>query len=583
MNPRQWHELPAPLQLLRLSGFRRQLREQNLHDTFEAGGEQPRRPAKNRPAYRTYDGSGYDPDDTDMGAAGTRFDRNVPVETTHPDPMPDLMTPSPREVSRHLLARDSFIPARSLNLLAAAWIHFQNHDWFSHGRNPVSAPLEVPLAGDDPWPERTMLVRRTRPDPVPHEGAAAPTYQNTVTHWWDGSQLYGSSESVARRLRAGEGGRLAMDGDRLPEETDDHASGGLPGIDMTGFADNYWVGLSLLHTLFAREHNAICAMLARAHPSWDDERLFQTARLVNAAVMAKIHTIEWTPALLDSPGLRLAMRTNWHGVVGSVLRRRTPWRFGENEVLSGILGSPMNHHGSPYAITEEFVSCYRMHPLIADEWRIHSHLRGEYIDTTDFEPLQGHSTRTAVDKYGMSDLFYSFGIGHPGAITLHNHPDALRNLRNMFGEHIDLGAVDVLRDRERGVPRYAAFREMLGREPVTSFQDITPDQRIAAELAEVYDGRVDRVDTMVGMYAERPPAGFAFSDTAFRVFILMASRRLKSDPFFTDLYNAEVYSPEGLAWIERATMTGVLLRHHPELAPALAGTRGAFGPWRRLS
>lgn len=30
-------------------------------------------------------------------------------------------------------------------------------------------------------------------------------------------------------------------------------------------------------------------------------------------------------------------------------------------------------------------------------------------------------------------------------------------------------------------------------------------------------------------------------------------------------------------------MTGVLMRHHPELAPALTGVSGPFGPWRRLS
>ena len=41
---------------------------------------------------------------------------------------------------------------------------------------------------------------------------------------------------------------------------------------------------------------------------------------------------------------------------------------------------------------------------------------------------------------------------------------------------------------------------------------------------------------MVGLYAEPLPKGFGFSDTAFRVFILMASRRLKSDRFFTRDY-----------------------------------------------
>ena len=38
---------------------------------------------------------------------------------------------------------------------------------------------------------------------------------------------------------------------------------------------------------------------------------------------------------------------------------------------------------------------------------------------------------------------------------------------------------------------------------------------------------------MVGLLAETPPEGFGFSDTAFRIFILMASRRLQSDRFLT--------------------------------------------------
>ena len=75
------------------------------------------------------------------------------------------------------------------------------------------------------------------------------------------------------------------------------------------------------------------------------------------------------------------------------------------------------------------------------------------------------------------------------------------------------------------------------------------------------------------MLAEPLPPGFGFSDTAFRIFILMASRRLKSDRFFTNDYSPDVYTPEGLAWVESNTMVDVLLRHHPELAPALDGVR----------
>ena len=53
----------------------------------------------------------------------------------------------------------------------------------------------------------------------------------------------------------------------------------------------------------------------------------------------------------------------------------------------------------------------------------------------------------------------------------------------------------------------------------------------------------------------------------------MASRRLKSDRFFTNDYTPEVYTPEGIDWVESNTMVDVLLRHHPELGPALEGVR----------
>ena len=105
---------------------------------------------------------------------------------------------------------------------------------------------------------------------------------------------------------------------------------------------------------------------------------------------------------------------------------------------------------------------------------------------------------------------------------------------------------------------------------------------MARELREVY-GDVERVDTMVGMFAETNPTGFAFSDTAFRVFILMASRRLNSDRFFTTDFTPEVYTPAGMKWIDDNEMTDVILRHFPGLRPQLRGLDNAFVPWPKAS
>ena len=88
------------------------------------------------------------------------------------------------------------------------------------------------------------------------------------------------------------------------------------------------------------------------------------------------------------------------------------------------------------------------------------------------------------------------------------------------------------------------------------------------------------VDLMTGLYAEPLPPGFGFSETAFRVFVLMASRRLKSDRFFTDDYRPEVYTEFGIDYIKRNSMLSVLRRHYPQLGPALSGVKNAFHPWK---
>jgi hypothetical protein len=223
-----------------------------------------------------------------------------------------------------------------------------------------------------------------------------------------------------------------------------------------------------------------------------------------------------------------------------------------------------------------------MHPLIPDEVDFYSLEGNRFLMRKNFFEISGNRTRALNDAMSMDDLFYTFGITYPGAITLHNYPRFLQHLVRDNGEVLDLAAVDILRDRERGVPRYNHFRELLGKDRVKSFDEITSNKVWADELREVYQNDIDSVDLMVGLFAEDLPSGFGFSDTAFRVFILMASRRLKSDRFFTKDYRAEIYTQWGLEWIDRSSMVDVLLRHYPALAPSLEGVTNAFAPWKKV-
>ena len=137
--------------------------------------------------------------------------------------------------------------------------------------------------------------------------------------------------------------------------------------------------------------------------------MFQQARLINAALMAKIHTIEWTPAILPHPIIKTALKTNWHGTLGD-LQKVFPG-INDNELLGGIPGSPTDHHTAPYTLTEEFVAVYRMHSLMPDDYtvRVGATRSSASSAAGDVRPGGARCSRVL-----LRDLFYSFGVAHPG-------------------------------------------------------------------------------------------------------------------------------------------------------------------------
>ena len=128
-----------------------------------------------------------------MGAAGTHFGRNMPA-------FPSADGPAPEDVSRELLARREMIEADELNLLAAAWVQFEVHDWMQHRQRRHHRPGLPPLVETD----------RSRKD--------APRFVSDQTHWWDASQLYGVHPRFTQSLRT-TGGRVKETAARLHVHT----------------------------------------------------------------------------------------------------------------------------------------------------------------------------------------------------------------------------------------------------------------------------------------------------------------------------------------------------------------------------
>ncbi len=706
--------------------------------------------------FRTLTGICNDIENPLMGSTGQLFARNVQFEATFPDLGKDplarnrhsyrlgLLQPDPQVISRKLFSRPespndtchagrglpgysaaaecAYKKAPAFNVLAAFWIQFMTHDWFSHleeGHNSsgttamgcatqLAGGVEKPLTPEEIAKlacrpndriDKSYIAEESVPptftdkDRKERLARAYKTTRNTVTAWWDASQIYGYDKTSRRRVkrdpkdpskllsvsvgrRAGEGERLGY----LPLfDSSDPINPQWAGQEAAGFPDNWTIGMSFFHNVFAREHNVFVDEFRKktaAAPEEDsglrnparpdekipykkvgDEEIFEVARLVISAEIAKIHTIEWTPQLLYDEPLYLGMNANWNGllpgdefikrisekVAEGLAKSNDPRTAGWYSLLAsgpGIFGmgngacpgetilaknarglakpecvnGGTHHFGSPFNFPEEFVTVYRLHPLVPDlieyrEWNKEPNAIRYKIPVVD--TFRGRATE-AMRARGLANWALSMGRQRLGALTLQNHPRFLQNLElprlHSATGKIDVAALDIIRDRERGVPRFNEFRRQYGLKQLTSFDDFVIEphvvksssarperdaedssaraeqERLVGILREVYgqhkcdaskiitesqrnddgskindclgqkDGtmvdNIEDVDTVVGWLAEfARPHGFAISETQFQVFILNASRRLFSDRFFTSSFRPEFYTRFGVDWV----------------------------------
>lgn len=628
--------------LLALKKIRENLFDKNLHDPHVdySGYKSVSCNKKESQIYRTADGTCNDLKRPHAGAAGVAFGRNVPPQFIDKDANRKIMSPDPSRVSEVFFTRDEFKPVPFLNMLAAAWIQFMNHDWLTHGKNEVEKPYEVKQAdGTVKYVDRTQENRVSKSK---FKSAFSKVTLNDVTHWWDASQIYGSSYDEQKVLRSFSDGRMRTEvyngRELMPKRTDFNVSSNRQnqGYEETGFKDNWWIGLGILHTLFVKEHNAIADMLRKEYSvledpvrmiyKWKegktekvmsakdlDEHIFQLARLINSAVLAKIHTVEWTPAILPNPTLIRGMCANWYGLanpkclsgdLGKLPDRTDSRKLDAGYVIGGVVGDKADDYGVPFSITEEFTSVYRLHSLLPEMLHL-KRLGKSGMDKVDFNNTRNEHSYSLMSDYDLKDLFYSFGTQNPGQLVLNNFPQFMQNFTVPGHNSMDLGMIDVMRDRERGVPRYNQFRRAIGLKPISTYSDFFPSQKnldnkeksrreevlqkFRSVYGQTYDAKsgkavdnVEMVDLLVGTLAEEVrPESFGFGETLFQIFILMATRRLSSDRFFTDNFGPKYYTEAGIKWVDDATMASVIVRHMPEVKSKVEGLSTAFYPWKK--
>ncbi|KAK9827996.1 hypothetical protein WJX81_006931 [Elliptochloris bilobata] len=529
--------------------------------------------------FRTYNGSCnwvQNETLTGMGMKDHRFGRSALWTDGKSDP--GLWEPSPYLVAEKLLKSQT--GARSVasgySLFMTSWINLQIHDWLFHNFSDED-PYKLQWG---PNPNDTFLLRRTVFD---SEGHAV----NIETPWWDASQIFGTTEERAVSLRVdGTKCELRVDADGLMPL-------GADGLPEGGMIRNWWAGLEAITLLFIKEHNYLCRQLRKEYTAFSEEELFQTSRLIIAAQNARIHTIEWTPALLNNSVMNVSMHSNWEGIQKAFLDhamlefKNASWlpkdiiNFVTKQVEKGIpytrgVGHATQLEGVPYSLSEDFVSSYRMHPLLPDLYEIDG-------DAVAAEQMINKHARDVMKKYGMSKILDAFGHQAPTTLTMHNYPDFLTKV-DIPGEDgpRNMAVVDILRDRERGMVRYNQARRQYGLKALADFEDISDDKEVVKAIKSVYKS-VEDIDYMVGCFAESPrPKGYVISDTAFYVFIMNASRRLLCDRFYQESYNADTYTKFGFDHVENTTFKSLLLRHYPELEDSIGSVPGgnAFFAWQ---
>ncbi|KAL3676751.1 hypothetical protein R1sor_026699 [Riccia sorocarpa] len=538
-----------------------------------------------RTVHQKYNLIAVGPYTENTGDEGAFIGRNM--EQAPAKSVAELLDPHPAVVATKLLNRKEFVgTGKQFNMLAASWINFMIHDWIDHEEDtnnlqgvklsaPESVASQCPLQSFKFYPSKEYDV-----------GKGKVGYKNTRSSWWDASMIYGTNEVNRASVRTFVDGKLKIYKDELLTVDKD-------GIPLIGDPRNPWMGVAVLQALFVSEHNLICDKLKAAYPTLNDEALYTYAKVTNQAILAKIHTIDWTVELLKMNTLLAGMRANWYGLLGKAFKDKVG-NTG-NVLLSGIVGqSKAIDHGVPYSLTEEFTSVYRMHPLLPETIFIRdiqaAPIRGsnepqllEEVPVKEFVGIEGIKK---ARKHGIKTLLTSLGHQASGALTLFNYPNWMRDLpvTDTHGqprkEPVDMQALEIYRDRERFVNRYNQFRRSLFMPEIKSLKDLTDDADTIKVLREVYGDDVEKIDTLVGLLAEKKIPGYAISETAFYVFLLMASRRLEATPNFTSNFNAGTYTEVGLKWVNTTeSLKDVISRHHPDIVKTWMTADSAFSVW----
>jgi hypothetical protein len=481
---------------------------------------------------RSLDGRGNNGSSPRWGAANSALLRRIEAAYEDGADSPaGANRPGAREISNLCAAQDEGAASRASAFLWQ-WGQFLDHDISLTPIAEPSEPFAIAVPAGDPWFDPAATGRQV----IPLERSGYRTIEgvrqqlNTISAFIDASNVYGSTRSRARRLRASDGtGRLATSaGDLLPFNTR-----GLPNAPsrdarffLAGdFRANEQVGLTALHTLFVREHNFWADSLRDADPTLDDDAIYQYARAIVGAEMQAITYRQFLPLLLGRRAL--GPYRGYDPTVDPGIENvfaTAAYRVGHSMLPSRLLR--LDGDGGPIPAGHLSLAAAFFNPAAVIDTGIDPLLRGLAAQRSQ-----------KVDPQTVDEV-RNFLFGPPGAGGL------------------DLAALNIQRGRDHGLPDFNTVRASYGLAPVTSFAEINPDPAVQADLAAAY-GSVDDMDLWVAGLAERHLRGALVGETFHAILTDQFSRLRAGDRFWY-----EGYLPADMVrLVERQTLARIIRRN----------------------
>lgn len=311
---------------------------------------------------------------------------------------------------------------------------------------------------------------------------------NSITSYIDASNVYGSDTQRTANLRTFSGGRLksSQGGLLLPlntvgEENADQFGEGAELFLAGDVRANEQVNLTAVHTLFMREHNRLAARIHDLYPNLNDEQIFQVARRLVGAEQQVITYQEYLPALM---GYDLAP---------------DPYEAVYDTDTDGA-GPDL---GVDASITNSFAhALFRFGHSQINETTLLVNAAGEVVDELDVDEAFFNEEFLKEDPGRVGRMLKGLASQTGQEVDLFL-TDGIRN--NLFGPPgaggLDLGALDIQRGRDHGLPDFNNLRGNYGQTQVTSFAQITSNATVQLQLQQLY-GNVNNIDPFVGALAE---------------------------------------------------------------------------------